>query len=67
MRLTDRDVLIDPCYGITAPETNGGFPRVQIRTNLAILFVGLIAFIIGKRLAGKHISRSSVSGSVATL
>lgn len=49
MRLTDRDVLIDPCYGITAPEANGGFPRVQIRTNLAILFVGLIAFIIGLR------------------
>lgn len=49
MRLTDRDVLIDPCYGITNPQDNGDFPRVQIRTTLSVLVIGLIAFIIGLR------------------
>lgn len=49
MKLSDRNVLIDPCNNIEDNHGPKGFPKSQVRSGLTVLIIGLIALIIGLR------------------
>lgn len=49
MKLSDRNVLIDPCNNIENNNNHQGFSRNHVRSGLTTLLIGLIALIIGLR------------------
>ncbi|MFA5612601.1 MAG: hypothetical protein WDA04_07055 [Anaerolineaceae bacterium] len=49
MKLSDRDILINPCNNIDQRAKDFGFPHSQIRGGLTVTLVGLFALILGLR------------------
>ena len=49
MKLSDRNVLIDPCNNIENNNNHQGFLKNHVRSGLTTLLIGLIALIIGLR------------------
>ncbi len=49
MKLTDRDVLIDPCNNLDRHSKDFGFPHTMIRHGLTLTIIGLLVVILGLR------------------